>query len=362
MKDDDGWSSPLPYFGSSSDDDVSALRSLRQQLAALDEAERSQQQQQEDATTTATTTMAAASDQIAMLSNGKRLLQYDSFLQHQRYYDDLKHVDCHYIQYNNNNNNNNVVVIEQDKSLGKGGLCWDAAFILAEYLAAQQQQQPHDVSSSSSSSSIRRRRVVELGAGTGLCGILLGKVLHNCEIAVTDLPKLFPLLQRNVQRNYHNDNDDNNMMDEERVLHEHLAATGTFVATRNKTSSSSSSSQSTVTASILPWGDLQAEAEHGLFDLVLGADVVASLYDPILLARCIHRMCRSGDSRVYISFKERLSILHRQFEDELQQLFGDIQIVDPTAAVDSSNSSSVGNFVSRNRNPDVKILIATGKK
>ena len=64
-----------------------------------------------------------------------KLLHYDSYLKHQRYYDDLKHVDYHYINYGGCDGGGRLV-IRQQKDLGKGGICWDAAFILAEHMIA----------------------------------------------------------------------------------------------------------------------------------------------------------------------------------------------------------------------------------
>ena len=59
-------------------------------------------------------------DSIDLLPNAKRVLRYDSYLAHQRYYDDLKHVDCHYIDFGNVGGGR--LVMEQEKRLGKGGL------------------------------------------------------------------------------------------------------------------------------------------------------------------------------------------------------------------------------------------------
>ena len=65
-------------------------------------------------------------DVIRVLRNGRKVLRYDSYLAHQRYYDDLKHVDCNYIDYGCvgvcGSDCDGRLVIEQDKSLGKGGL------------------------------------------------------------------------------------------------------------------------------------------------------------------------------------------------------------------------------------------------
>jgi hypothetical protein len=93
------------------------------------------------------------------------ILDYDWWLQgDQRYHDDYKHVDYCYIDFGVHSwrqalhatcTDRRPLIIQQDKSLGKGGFCWDAAFILGEYVASR----PLESSS----------RVIELGSGTGLC-------------------------------------------------------------------------------------------------------------------------------------------------------------------------------------------------
>ena len=49
--------------------------------------------------------------------------------------------------------------------------------------------------------SLPARRIVELGAGTGLCGMMLAKATE-CEVEVTDLPALVGLMEDNVRRNF----------------------------------------------------------------------------------------------------------------------------------------------------------------
>lgn len=90
-------------------------------------------------------------DLIVELNDTRRskILLYDSFLSHQRYYDGYKHVNVDYFDFGaspfQKKNNNTIttasntiqchpIIIEQKRSLGKGGIIWDAAFILAEYL------------------------------------------------------------------------------------------------------------------------------------------------------------------------------------------------------------------------------------
>lgn len=61
-------------------------------------------------------------DQVDVLPDSKtRVLRYDSYLLHQTYYDDLKHVDYKFLDFGSDTCSPRLI-IEQDKSLGKGGL------------------------------------------------------------------------------------------------------------------------------------------------------------------------------------------------------------------------------------------------
>jgi hypothetical protein len=178
------------------------------------------------------------------------------------------------------------------------------------------------------------------------------------------------LLQRNVDRTFatstssstlHDNKDPVASQKKETILQEYLAATTAAASHGGTSSHPPCCGCCQVTASILPWGDLQAEAQHGQFDVVLGADVVASLYDPVALAQCLYRMLRSDDdnNKVYIAYKERLSTRHRQFEAELARWFDTVTVLDPLQLQMSPRSSLPA---CRNRNPDVKILVAQGKR
>jgi hypothetical protein len=290
-----------------------------------------------------------AQEQPIVLACGAKVLSYDSYLQHQRYYDDLKHVDCRFMDYGKIGPGR--LIVEQDKSLGKGGWCWDAAFVLGEYMIqnapdwkinCDDDDDDDDQSKSTSTS------VLELGTGTGLCGMLVAKAVQGVHVSLTDLPILMPLLQRNVARNFSSESiltqtgdqigpDDDTDDNDDGILSDY--AGGEY-------NDDSKRSHGSVSAFPLAWG-CSDYSTHGTFDVVVGADVVASLYDPVALAQTIWSLAHSK-SIVYVSFKERLSSVHRCFEAELQSLFEHMQVIKPCG--------------SRNRNPDIRILIARGKQ
>jgi hypothetical protein len=290
-----------------------------------------------------------AEEEPIVLPCGAKVLSYDSYLRHQRYYDDLKHVDCRFMDYGTIGPGR--LILEQDKSLGKGGWCWDAAFVLGEFMIqnASDWKINGDDDDQSKSTSTSGTSVLELGTGTGLCGALVAKAVQGVHVSLTDLPALMPFLQRNVARNFvpesiltqsgdpigpnADDNDDG-------ILSDYTSGAG------GEYDDDSKRSYSSVSAFPLSWGESDYST-LGTFDVVMGADVVASLYDPVALAQTIWSLAHSRTT-VYVSFKERLSSVHRIFEEELQSLFEHMEIVKPSG--------------SRNRNPDIRILIARGKK
>ena len=316
-----------------------------------------------DRVTTITTTTAATD---AGGNSGKKVkvLDYNSYLAHQRYYDDLKHVDITFMDYGviphrsltattsddndvneqstleeDGENNGGRVVIEQRKHLGKGGFCWDAAFVLAEHVISHE----HDWN-------VNERKggasVLELGAGTGLCGIMVGKAT-KCHVTVTDLPELEELMGDNVRRNFGPTSsvDDEKLSVEERRLLTYLDG---------------DKAKGTVTSRVLRWGveedyfpntsnsdDKQQGEEEQIYDVILGADIVASLYDPIALAQTLHALC-GPTTKIYISSKSRLDKPHETFDGEMARLFERVEKkVLPC---------------SRLNNPNVFIIQAEGKR
>jgi predicted nicotinamide N-methyase len=74
-----------------------------------------------------------------------------------------------------------------DASPGCGGLAWPAGQILASYLV----QKGTDY--------INNRNILELGCGTGLVGLVAGKL--GGDVCITDQAPLLPIMQRNISLN-----------------------------------------------------------------------------------------------------------------------------------------------------------------
>lgn len=80
------------------------------------------------------------------------------------------------------------IQLEQDPGLGYGGSVWDAAMVLTAYL------------SSLTGEINDKTTVLELGSGTGICGLHLSK-RFGCRVVLTDVEKIIGLLERNKFRN-----------------------------------------------------------------------------------------------------------------------------------------------------------------
>ncbi|CAG9322992.1 unnamed protein product [Blepharisma stoltei] len=80
--------------------------------------------------------------------------------------------------------------IEQEGNVGIGGMVWDAAFILSKFLAKHQKHVFSNV-----------KNVVELGSGTGLCGIATALLNPNCQVTLTDHRSHISLIDTNIDCN-----------------------------------------------------------------------------------------------------------------------------------------------------------------
>ncbi|KAJ8358525.1 hypothetical protein SKAU_G00150500 [Synaphobranchus kaupii] len=158
-------------------------------------------------------------------------------------------------------------------NLGVAAPVWDAALYLCRYFDQLD---------------LKGKRVIELGAGTGIVGILAARL--GAEVTLTDLPHAVPQLQKNVSTN--------------------MPLSG----------------WPCVTPTVLPlsWGLDQGKFPTD-WDLVVGADIVyLSETYPLLMDTLTH-LCQEG-ATVYLSSKMRREhrtpgfyddILPRRFDSQL---------------------------------------------
>lgn len=215
---------------------------------------------------------------------------------------ECSHDDC---SNNNSSNSNNssscsrtAVVIEQQRTLGRGGIVWCAAYILADHVL---RSYANLVQSSST-------RILELGAGTGVTSVAIA-ANSNATVTVTDLEPLLPLIRRN------------------RALNQaKLRGNEIFVEP-------------------LPWGELSAAvASHGPYDIILAADCVYADCTHELLPQTIS-MYAHEQTLFVMTCRVRLDEPVNQFEAAMRKYFRHVERTTPDSA---------------NRNPGVIVMTATG--
>lgn len=82
--------------------------------------------------------------------------------------------------------------------LGTGTLCWDCSFSLCSFLQHYLPRYTDGLHPD------KCTKVIELGSGTGLVGIAVYHILNtqgSCQVVLTDLPAMIPLLRENVAAN-----------------------------------------------------------------------------------------------------------------------------------------------------------------
>lgn len=84
------------------------------------------------------------------------------------------------------NDDNNELTIFQEIDTDVGGVIWDSALMTIHYFFKNSKQ-------------FEGKKVLELGSGTGVCGIALAAL--GAEVIITDLPERIQLLQKNVAAN-----------------------------------------------------------------------------------------------------------------------------------------------------------------
>ncbi|KAL4840796.1 hypothetical protein H8958_010276 [Nasalis larvatus] len=164
---------------------------------------------------------------------------------------------------------NHTIQIRQDwRHLGVAAVVWDAAIVLSTYLEMGAVE-------------LRGRSAVELGAGTGLVGIVAA--LLGAHVTITDRKVALEFLKSNVQAN----------------LPPHI--------------------QSKTVVKELTWGQNLGSFSPGEFDLILGADIIYLEETFTDLLQTLEHLC-SNHSVILLACRIRyerdnnfLAMLERQF-------------------------------------------------
>ena len=82
------------------------------------------------------------------------------------------------------------------------------------------------------------------------------------------------------------------------------------------------------------------------YDIILGADCVASIYSSEALAKTIQDLAKDN-SHVFLTIRDRLAGSIEDFEERLERIFILVERIKPTSS---------------NKNPGVWLLHATGKR
>ncbi|KAM3857205.1 protein N-lysine methyltransferase METTL21A [Diretmus argenteus] len=167
--------------------------------------------------------------------------------------------------------NHNLSLAQDWKKLGVAAVVWDAAVVMCMYLELGQVE-------------LKGKTVIELGAGTGLVGIVAA--LLGATVTITDREPALEFLAANVKANLPADR------------------------------------QGSVVVSELAWGEGLERYPAGGFDLVLGADIVYLEDTFVPLLRTMEHLC-SDASAVLLACKIRyerdtdfLSMLKQRFRVE----------------------------------------------
>jgi predicted nicotinamide N-methyase len=193
----------------------------------------------------------------------------------------------------------NLIHIEQKQELENscGGIVWESAFALAEYLRKQnvfKKNKKHKI-----------RDCIDIGAGTGFLGIWVHKQKRIPNIpnivertVITDTMECFELMKRNVKRNF----------------------------------SESDESSKTIDVQPLDWTsekdlDALATTGRGKFDLLVATDVIFAerLVEPLI--RCLKTLIDPDRGVCYVCAQPRDKVAFELFQEVCAKEFSQFRRV-----------------------------------
>ena len=188
--------------------------------------------------------------------------------------------------------NARMIHVEQKQELENscGGIVWESAFALAEYLRKTVFEKKKKKKNETKTTLLRD--CIDIGAGTGFLGIWVHKVAKMQRTVLTDTMKCFDLMRRNVERNFSSNDDDD---DDER-------------------------SHATIDVKPLDWTskqDLDAltTTGRGKFDLLVATDVIFAerLVEPLIL--CLKTLIDPERGVCYVCAQPRDKAAFELFQD-----------------------------------------------
>jgi predicted nicotinamide N-methyase len=191
--------------------------------------------------------------------------------------------------------NARMIHVEQKQELENscGGIVWESAFALAEYLRKTVfEKKKKKKKKKNATKTTLLRDCIDIGAGTGFLGIWVHKVAKMQRTVLTDTMKCFDLMRRNVERNFSSNDDDD---DDER-------------------------SHATIDVKPLDWTskqDLDAltTTGRGKFDLLVATDVIFAerLVEPLIL--CLKTLIDPERGVCYVCAQPRDKAAFELFQD-----------------------------------------------
>lgn len=107
-------------------------------------------------------------------------------------------IDIPFNSYNTSVNNSNInykeLVINQNSKYGYAGEVWDGSLVFIYYLIKNKNKYK-DI--------FKGKKIIELGAGTGVCSLLIAALFDIECIYITDLDKNVELIDENIKINKH---------------------------------------------------------------------------------------------------------------------------------------------------------------
>ena len=193
--------------------------------------------------------------------------------------------------------NARMIHVEQKQELENscGGIVWESAFALAEYLRKTvfEKKKKKKKKKKNATKTTLLRDCIDIGAGTGFLGIWVHKVAKMQRTVLTDTMKCFDLMRRNVERNFSSNDDDDD--DDER-------------------------SHATIDVKPLDWTskqDLDAltTTGRGKFDLLVATDVIFAerLVEPLIL--CLKTLIDPERGVCYVCAQPRDKAAFELFQD-----------------------------------------------